>query len=71
MSTIMNITETTSNNTSDPPNKYYKFGTKDLVEEDEDITTEIEALIDDLEDLLWRSRKLKGKDSTEHEKVLS
>ncbi|KAK2781565.1 hypothetical protein FQN53_000506 [Emmonsiellopsis sp. PD_33] len=71
MSTTMNIIKITSNDTSDPPNEYCKFGTKDLVEEDEDITAEVEALMDDLEDLLWRSRKLKGKDSTEHEEVLS
>ncbi|KAK2796704.1 hypothetical protein FQN51_009042 [Onygenales sp. PD_10] len=52
MSTTMNITETTSNDTLDLPNKYYKFSTKDLVEEDEDIIAEIEALMNDLKDLL-------------------
>ncbi|KAK2791777.1 hypothetical protein FQN51_002116 [Onygenales sp. PD_10] len=71
MSTTMNTTETTLNDTPGPPNEYCKFSTKDLVEEDEDITAEVEALVDDLKDLLWRSRKLKGKDSTEHEEVLS
>ncbi|KAK2793586.1 hypothetical protein FQN52_001173, partial [Onygenales sp. PD_12] len=64
MSTTMNTTKIILNDTSDPPNEYHKFGTKDLVEEDEDITTEIEALMNNLEDLLWRSKKLKGKDST-------
>ncbi|KAK2794260.1 hypothetical protein FQN51_000894 [Onygenales sp. PD_10] len=52
MSTTMNTTKTTLNDTPDPPNEYCKFGTKDLVEEDEDITTGVEVLMDDLEDLL-------------------
>ncbi|KAK2790858.1 hypothetical protein FQN52_005303 [Onygenales sp. PD_12] len=52
MSTTMNITKITSNDTPDPPNEYCKFGAKDLMEEDEDITAEVEALVDDLEDLL-------------------